>query len=334
MAIEDADFEAVDSALGTWQQGDVFLGSAISFVHVADLARPLSEPSKAEASLGFEKDNSLTSIGSPVPGFVVVSQTCDIVSSSKERPFVQLAALCEVDETFAKEVHGCHRPGFAFIPALSDRRLIADLDLLMTVEKNVLMALPQSDVIRGVRDDVEARAFAECLSRRFARFAFPDDFVEAVGPMQDRIKKKHDKDSTEGKTYGALREIRVSALPAWNDAAPKIEFIFVLNAAGESDHGMETIVADLVGRFRPTGVFREPTFRIVALREISAALYVATDRLDLSHLSKRSLQAGAATAETSRVRRQAQRPWLAEGISRSTWYRRRAKARQQAAQVR
>jgi hypothetical protein len=30
-------------------------------------------------------------------------------------------------------------------------------------------------------------------------------------------------------------------------------------------------------------------------------------------------------------RRPAQRPWLAEGISRSTWYRRRAKASEQAA---
>ncbi|HEY8007726.1 MAG TPA: hypothetical protein VIE66_13245 [Methylocella sp.] len=30
-------------------------------------------------------------------------------------------------------------------------------------------------------------------------------------------------------------------------------------------------------------------------------------------------------------RRPAQKPWLAEGVSRSTWYRRRAKARQQAA---
>ena len=30
-------------------------------------------------------------------------------------------------------------------------------------------------------------------------------------------------------------------------------------------------------------------------------------------------------------RRPAQRPWLAQGISRSTWYRRRAKARQDAA---
>jgi hypothetical protein len=30
-------------------------------------------------------------------------------------------------------------------------------------------------------------------------------------------------------------------------------------------------------------------------------------------------------------RKPAQRPWLAEGISRSTWYRRRAKARQESA---
>jgi 2-hydroxychromene-2-carboxylate isomerase len=30
-------------------------------------------------------------------------------------------------------------------------------------------------------------------------------------------------------------------------------------------------------------------------------------------------------------RKPAQKPWLAEGISRSTWYRRRAKAREQAA---
>jgi hypothetical protein len=285
--MDDTDFEAVDAAVGAWQQGDAFLGSVVNFVYVADLSKPLSEPALTEAAEGFE-EGSLTSIGSPMVGFVVISQTCDVVFPCRERPFIQIAALQKVDETFAKEVRRGFRPGFAFVPALTDPPLVANLDLLMTVEKSVLIALPLENRVRGVRNDAEARAFAECLSRRFARFAFPDDFVAAVGQLQERIKKKHARDTPEGRTYRSLREIRVSAQPSWNAENPLIEFLFVLEHPNELDQSVDDEIGKLMDRFVPTGVFQQPRHRIVTLQDMSAALYLSTDRLDLDHLSRRS----------------------------------------------
>ena len=286
MPMDDTDFAAVDAAVGAWQQGDVFLGSIVSFVHVADLSRPLSESALTEAVAGFDVGNSLTSVGSPVAGLVVISQTCDVVRSCRERPFIQVAALRQVDDNFAKQVHGGFRPRFAFVPVLTDPPLVADLDQLMTVEKSVLIALPPETRVRGVRNDAEVRAFAECLSRRFARFAFPDDFVAAVRQLQERIKNKYDRDTPEGRAYRSLREIRVSAQPSWNAENPQIEFLFVLGHPNELDQGVDREIGDLMDRFIPTGVFQEPRHRIVALQDMSAALYISTDRLDLDHLSE------------------------------------------------
>ncbi len=70
------------------------------------------------------------------------------------------------------------------MPGLADRNLVADLDLLMTVEKAVLVGVPAKTIIRGLRTDEEIRVFAESLSRRFARCAFPDDFVAAICSIQ------------------------------------------------------------------------------------------------------------------------------------------------------
>ena len=96
------------------------------------------------------------------------------------------------------------RPSFASVPALINRRLVANLELLMTVEKSVLAGVSKNSIVRGIRSDTESREFAESLSRRFVRFAFPDDFVTAVRPMQERLKSKHGRKSEEGRTYSKI----------------------------------------------------------------------------------------------------------------------------------
>ena len=108
-----------------------------------------------------------------VPGFIVVTQTCDIVRSRAERPFIELCPLVEVDADRLEEIKRCRRPAYAFVPQLSEKQLVADLDRVMTVVKDLVATWKRTP---GWITDAEARAFALALSRKRARFAFPDDF--------------------------------------------------------------------------------------------------------------------------------------------------------------
>jgi hypothetical protein len=275
----------VDAILKTWRQGDAIIGQSLGFLYVADLSKPLSPSARREADSGFAEGENLTSIGSEVPGFVVVTQTCDLLKACAERPFVHLAALQQVADDFAKEVQKGMRPCFACVPALMDRRLVANLDLLMTVEKSVVADVSKRSIIRGVRSDAEARQFAESVSRRFLRFAFPDDFVAAVRPIQKRIRDKHGRKSNEGRSYSKLREIRVFATPAWDSPQPDITFLFIRNEEDPVTQEFERAVGDLMGRFQATGSFNSPRHRILSLAEMTAAAYVESDPLDLDYLS-------------------------------------------------
>jgi hypothetical protein len=282
----DVGYESeVDAALKTWQQGDAIIGEGLGFLYISDLSKPLTSPARKEAESGFADGENLTSIGSEVPGFVVVSQTCDLLKPCSEWHFVQLAALQEVESDFEKEVRKGMRPSFASVPALTGRRLVANLDLLMTVEKGVVAGVSESSLIRGVRNDTEAREFAHSFSRRFARFAFPEDFVTAVRPIQKRLKSKHGRNSNEGHAYEQLREIRVVATPAWESREPAIEFLFIRNEGGPVSAEFDAAIENLMAKFAVTGSFKNPRYRTVTLTEMTAAAYVASDPLDLDNLS-------------------------------------------------
>ena len=194
------------------------------YIRCRSVQTPKSVRAQRSSDRVRETEN-LTSVGSKVPGLVVVSQTCDIIKPCTEWPYVQLAALQKVENSFFKEVRKGLRPTFASLPAIEAEHLVANFELLMTVEKSVLADIPKSSVVHGVRNNAKARAFAEGISRKFSRFAFPDDFVAAVREIQARLKQKHGKDSPEGDAYRVLREIRVVATPKWEAPQPIIEFL-------------------------------------------------------------------------------------------------------------
>lgn len=89
------------------------------------------------------------------------------------------------------------------MPLLSERKLVADLDRVMAVEKPLLATW---DRIPGWSTDAEARAFALALSRKRLRFALPDDFTALVRKLQSRLADKHEKNSDEGRGLRALDE--------------------------------------------------------------------------------------------------------------------------------
>ena len=269
----------VDTALQAWRQGDCVLGEHW-FIHRFDPAVPLTEASAAVSDQGVDLAESA------VRGLVVLTQTCDIVRTSRERPFLEVAPLVEVSAQVAHEIERGRRPVYAIVPALRTHGLVADLDRTMTVEKAVVAQWAR---IAGCRTDTEARRFALALVRKRARVAFPDDFTALVARLQARLLERHDKQSEEGRALRALREIRVRAAPSWEATTVEVTFWFIREEEAMDFEGKRwDILLDGWLQLMPaSGRFRPVHGAVLALEDLTAKEYVESDPLDLDHLSTR-----------------------------------------------
>lgn len=222
-----------------------------------------------------------------VDGLVVVAQSCDIVRSCTQRPFMEVAPLIAVDDGVLAEVEKSRRPNLAWVPGVANRRLVADLDRSMTVEKSVVAGWER---VEGCLTDQQARDFAAALARKCSRFAFPDDFNRLTRKLQDRLKAKHGKGSAEGKALQALREIRVRAAPSWSAEAVELMFWFVRNTDGLdfAGRGWHEHLASWLALVPKSGRFGEVEGAVTTIDDMTARDYVESDRLDLDYLSDAS----------------------------------------------
>lgn len=268
---------SVDKALEEWRQGDCVLGEHW-FVHRIDKSIPVTAAGRAAVEAGADLAEQ------EVQGFVVVTQTCDVVRSCADRPFVELCPLVEVDDDRLCEIQRGRRPAYAFVPLLSVRRLVADLDRVMTVEKPLLAMWQRTP---GWSTDLEARAFALALSRKRVRFAFPDDFTALAKRLQGRIADKHEKNTDEGRGLRALREIRVLASPSWDAPQVDLLFWFVRNESHADFEGQSwaVLLEVWLKLVRPTGRFKSIDGQVISLEDMTAREYVDSDPLDLDNVS-------------------------------------------------
>lgn len=221
-----------------------------------------------------------------VAGFVVVSNSCDVVRDPQERPFVQVAPLVEVPESVLREVKLEAIPRYALAPALEDRRLVTDLDRVMTVEKPVVENWTHR---RGCLTDHDSRRFSAAIERKNTRAAFPEEFSQRVRPLVRRIRDKHKKATEEGDALRALREIRVEASPAWDAEQVSLFFWFVRYPEDQTYEG--TAWDEYLERWRGLvevgGKYAEVDGAVVTLEDMTGHDYVHSDQLDLEHLSGR-----------------------------------------------
>ncbi len=276
-AERDGRVASVDGALVLWRQGDCVLGEHW-FAHRLDTSCPITEAGRAAA----EADADLAE--QEVAGFVVVTQTCDIVRSCVDRHFVEVCPLVVVERERLGEIERGRRPAYGFLPRLASRNLVADLDRVMTVEKPLVARWER---VPGWDTDAEARNFARALARKRLRFAFPDDFTALAKKLSARLGEKHGKDSGEGRALRALREIRVSASPSWDAEKVDVRFWFIRDDADASFEG-EPWAGLLAGGLKlvpATGRFTDVHGQVVELEAMKASEYVDSDALDLDHLS-------------------------------------------------
>ena len=287
MPLTEEDEQSVDHAMQTWRQGDVCLDNGLEFLHLADLSRPHSAASVQVTEMLASNDEGFEAGGTPVLdnvlGMAVLSQTCDVVRGCQERPFVEVAPLVEVPESWVEEVRRLKRPAFAYVPATADRQLVADLDRTMTIEKALIAGWPRTP---GWAADRNRRDFARALARKRSRFAFPNDFVIAARSLQERLIKKYPKQTDEGAHLRALREIRVRAAPSWDDDEVQLSWWFVK----ESDPvGVPADWPTFVGKWLDLldqgSRFHVESFVACRLEDMTALDYVESDQLDLDRLS-------------------------------------------------
>lgn len=278
--LDDAGREQVDRALQDWKQGDCALGEHW-FLSRVDPERPLTQ----EGLVAAEADVDVAE--AEVLGFVVVTQTCDIVRPCARRPFVEVCPLVEVDDATWREVERGKRPNYAHVPGLAEQLLVADLDRVMTVEKSVAATWER---VEGCPSDEYARRLLQALARKRARFAYPDDFVALVSPLLRRMSSKHDKDSDEGRALRALREIRVRAAPSWDATQVELTFWFIRNEDEPAfeEKGWHVYLEAWLARVKAKGRFQAVEGLVQTLDDLTAREYVESDLLDLDHLSSRA----------------------------------------------
>lgn len=277
-----AEVVRIDEALRAWRQGDCVVGE-YWFVHRFAPGRPLTEAAKAAAET---QAGGVDLAESEVQGLMIVSQSCDVVRSCSERPFVEVCPLVELEEGVLKDVERGRRPQFTFVPGVAGRRLAGDLDRIMTVEKAVVAGWKRT---AGCDTDAARRRLAFTLARKRVRFAFPDDFVVAVRALQERLQQKHGKASDEGDALRSLREIRVRAAPSWEAGEIDLLFWFIRKPDTEKPEGKswDGLLEAWLRLVTPEGRFCSIDGTVATLDDLTARDYVESDPLDLDHLSLR-----------------------------------------------
>jgi hypothetical protein len=99
----------------TWRQGDVILNPGdIRLVFQADLNDPATATTRAAAAGGDAQ--GIEVIEADVPGFAVLTQSCDLAQAPARRPFVILAALGACLNNRRISLGDEMRVGFCFCP--------------------------------------------------------------------------------------------------------------------------------------------------------------------------------------------------------------------------
>lgn len=282
-----ADVERIDKALGAWRQGDATLDAGTFVVHLANKHAPLTDEARDAIARGeVDASEDVFEVLSPVEGLVVVSQSCDIVRECSRSECVEVSPLIfvEDDRTF-EDIRKRRRTRYAYLPGLADRKLVADLERTMTVEKAVVAGWSR---VAGCPTDRERATFAEALARKRRRFAFPDEFNAGLRKFRDRLRRVEGKKTPDGNVLAALDEIRVQASPDWGAPNVSVFFWFLTERDKIADFAAARgIVANWLGTISWPERFAlaDRAFEVLEPKDMTVEQYQSSHALDYDDIS-------------------------------------------------
>jgi hypothetical protein len=252
------------SILEDWSQGDASLDvRALPYVNLADEAEDVA-----------------------VEGVVVLTQTCDICNAADgaEIPaLIQVAGLIEVDDRFLEEVRRYRMPRYLYVPAVAERKLVADLNLCTSFDRAVLARWTRLPAPTSLEDRGKT---AFVLGRHRSRHAFPDSWSPAFGKMRDWIRGRGGKTSDEGAFVNAIAEIRILADNVEN---PATATVIVLIPKATPQRTRAKWAVDMLPKLKEKvdkGWGCEVTFILQTLSEMTAEDYVGSHLMDFDALTR------------------------------------------------
>jgi len=268
----DAEAETPEWAehLREWRQGDYTLDIA----HVVVVRE-------------IEGGEMVPSAGDAV-GLAVISQTCDIVNWGPGKEWVVVAPLVEIDAARLVNALRGTTPAFALLESPPAENVLVDLGQSTTIHKSVLATLGRKV---GLTSDSGRIRFANAITRKYGRFAFPDAFAGGVlAGLRSRISKSHGKESEQGKTYASIASIRAAAAPSWDSDDISVGFRFILDTPSRrlvDRQIMTKVLKDLMDKIEwPKGYRPEdPPFTLMSVDEMTAGQWLDSQEVDLDFIS-------------------------------------------------
>jgi len=256
-----------------WRQGDYTLDVAVFPVLVRD------------------EDGDLTADLEEVAGWIVVSQTCDIVNFVEGRDNIVVAPIVLIDNPkFFEAVEKGTTPAATVIELPAAANHVADLTRLTTVQKKAFVRYERRE---GFASEESRGRFAQAIERRYGRFAFPDALSDGpILAIRNQAKEKHSKDSVPGRVYRSLRCIRTLAKPDFETAGATIQLLVVLDEEAKLEATVEEIREELkklatAPKFNWPSSFEmdTPFVRVVTPDSLSAREWFSSQQVDLDFIS-------------------------------------------------
>lgn len=221
-------------------------------------------------------------------GFVVISQTCDIVKCPKKWPYVSVCPLIKIHNNRVQEVKSGRAPTLGFL-STPESNMVADFSRTMTITKKLLISWERQ---RGCNTEKEKEKFARALEFCYGRYAFPDDFAKLMSPLREaiiKIQKLSDEDKSK-KILRSIREIRIHPCGGWSEEN-KVSIIFYVLLEREEFREVkdrkeiETQFSEMIKVIEWNHLFDLERIQISEYLDISAEDYVSSFPLDINFLS-------------------------------------------------
>ena len=169
--------------------------------------------------------------GSETTDVAVISQSCDVVREDRE--WITVAVVEEVSQNAHLAARGS-MPQYVPLHEIGPTKFI-DLDRVASLKKADIVSLPRTPGVSPTDWDA-VRRLSRGLGRKFSRFAFPDAVVPWFDPLRPYFEGKHEKQSSVGRTFRAISELRVQS-EDWSagGSATKLHVIVKAEELPESD---------------------------------------------------------------------------------------------------
>ena len=265
--------------LADWQQGDFSLEcGGLVFRDIVGTDDEIGE----ESDIFYDE---------AVLGFVVISQTCDVVRApiNTSHKFVTVCPLVEIEFEGLSNIERGKAPRFGLI-ANTPKNVVVDFSRTMSVSKELLVNWERQ---RGCPSEKEQLLFSRSLERFFGRFAYPDAFNDSINSFRKAVHDKYDKNSLFGMVLRSIKELRVYPHASWNtpDSVP-ITLIVVLDEEFEREVKDRNVIyeqiklkIDQIDWKTPFSLHEEQGIHLAELRDLTAADYLNSYPLDLNSLS-------------------------------------------------